>query len=622
MSFRTRLITFFVLIVVMPMLAIGFLVFRLIDDSQTGKTDARAAGVATVALSVYESSESTAAADAGVLAREVAKLPAASLATNVARIQAAGGLARVLVRVGGRRIIDRGDADALAPGTAHLRQPGRPPIEVTVSELTAAQYQREVAGPGDEIVVRQGPRVLASGFRSVPAAPAPAGGTVAVAGRGYRAVTMQLPGFGSAPVKVTVFSSLAATAASTGTTRLLAVLFILGFLVLAIAFAVLSSRGLQAQLSGFLRAARRLAAGDFSSPVETSGDDEFAALGEEFNNMSRQLEERLEQLGQERERLRESLRRIGRLFASNLDRMALLNLALQTAVDAVDASDGRLTARAQADASLAEVARVGSPDRFGEALLQVERDALRHPPLAEATGAGFAVVSVVLAPAPSSERAHGLITVSREGEAFSDDDRDLLRSLAAEAAVALENVELHLQVSRQAVTDQLTGLANHGRFQEMLDIEIEQVRRYRHPLALILLDIDDFKQVNDTHGHQQGDRVLREVARVLSENSRDADVPARYGGEEMALILPHTDQEGAHAIAERVRAAVEELTVAMTDGSGDLRVSVSVGVATTLEGGKDSLIAEADAALYRAKRGGKNRVECATSAPAGVGRSG
>ena len=137
----------------------------------------------------------------------------------------------------------------------------------------------------------------------------------------------------------------------------------------------------------------------------------------------------------------------------------------------------------------------------------------------------------------------------------------MLRSLGAEAALALENIELHFQVRRQAVTDELTGLANHGRFQELLNAEIEQVRRYHHPIGLIMLDIDDFKAVNDTYGHPQGDAVLRHVASVLRENSRDADSPARYGGEELSLILPHTDLEGAHAIAERIRTAVEDLRV-------------------------------------------------------------
>ena len=161
------------------------------------------------------------------------------------------------------------------------------------------------------------------------------------------------------------------------------------------------------------------------------------------------------------------------------------------------------------------------------------------------------------------------------------------------------------------MTDELTGLANHGRFQELLNSEIEQVRRYQHPIGLIMLDIDDFKAVNDTYGHQQGDAVLRSVASVLRENSRDADSPARYGGEELSLILPHTDLDGAYAIAERIRAAVEGLRVPRTSGGGILRITTSVGVTASTAGDKETLIAEADAALYEAKRSGKN---CTVSA--------
>src|SRR5207248_11698766 len=103
---------------------------------------------------------------------------------------------------------------------------------------------------------------------------------------------------------------------------------------------------------------------------------------------------------------------------------------------------------------------------------------------------------------------------------------------------------------------------------------------------------------NDTYGHQQGDAVLRNVARVLRENSRDADSPARYGGEELSLILPHTDLDGAYAIADRIRAAVEGLRVARSDGHGVLRITASLGVTASTVGDKDALIAEADAALY------------------------
>jgi diguanylate cyclase (GGDEF)-like protein len=126
-----------------------------------------------------------------------------------------------------------------------------------------------------------------------------------------------------------------------------------------------------------------------------------------------------------------------------------------------------------------------------------------------------------------------------------------------------------------------------------------------------MLDIDDFKRVNDTYGHQQGDLVLVEVARCLRSLSRDIDEPARYGGEELAVILPQTDLVGAELLAERMRATIADLAIKRLDGQGVLQVTASFGVASFPESadGRESLIAAADAALYRAKRGGKNRVE-------------
>jgi diguanylate cyclase (GGDEF)-like protein len=133
-----------------------------------------------------------------------------------------------------------------------------------------------------------------------------------------------------------------------------------------------------------------------------------------------------------------------------------------------------------------------------------------------------------------------------------------------------------------------------------------------------MLDIDDFKSVNDTYGHQQGDVVLKQVARVVRDSSREADLAARYGGEEMALILPHTDLAGAYAIAERVRTAIEALHVPRLDGQGVLRITASLGVAASVDGDKDSLISEADNALYAAKRSGKNRTVTAATETANV----
>ena len=608
MSFRARLTIFFVLIVVVPMVAIGVLMFSLINDSQQGKADARAGGVAAAAASLYQSEAASARADAKTLARAVGSMRGNALSVRFTALATQAGLARARLSDGSRTIVDVGDRTAVAPGSVIVRDPapGRS-MTVTVSELTATQYARQLSSPRVAVVVRQGHRVSASTVAVSNAASVPAAGNTTVDGKGYRVVSQKFAGFGGTSVTITVLSALSATATSLGGSRLVAVVLIIAFLVLAFGFSLLASRALQGRLSGFLEAARRLGSGDFSAPIRVEGNDEFAALGAEFNSMSSELSRRLDELSRERARLREAIRRIGHTFASSLDRPALLELALQTAVDAVQASGGRISVRTSDDEPLAEMGREGSLVGLEDVVREAECGALSNGAVGEAHTAAVSVAAVALGSLEPSQRAHGVISVARRGRPFSDDDLDVLRSLGAEAALALENIELHFQVRRQAVTDELTGLANHGRFQELLNAEIEQVRRYHHPIGLIMLDIDDFKAVNDTYGHPQGDAVLRHVARVLQENSRDADSPARYGGEELSLILPHTDLEGAHAIAERIRASVEGLRVARTDGGGVLRITASLGVAASRDGHKDALIADADAALYEAKRSGKNR---------------
>ncbi len=614
MSFRARLLTFFVLIVVVPMIAMGVLMFRLISDSQQGKADARASGLASAAASLYESEAGFARADSETLARAVGRLHGKDLDIRFSALARQAGLARATLTAGARTLVDVGDRRAVAPGSALLVESGSSRrLIVTVSELTASQYARELSAPGAAVVVRAGAKILDSTLPGTQAASNPSSGNVTIDGKGYRAVTQSFAGFGHSRVTVTIFSALSATSASLGGSRAVAAGLIIAFLLLALAFALLASRALQTRLKGFLQAARRLGGGDFSSPIKVEGSDEFAALATEFNNMSTELSHRLDELSRERARLREAIRRIGHTFASSLDRPAVLELALKTAVDAVQASGGRLTVASDGGEPPAETLREGSLSGLEDAVRRAEDAALHDGGFGEQHHAGTSIAAVTMGVPKSRGRMHGVITVARRGRPFNDDDREVLRSLGSEAALALENIELHFQVSRQAVTDELTGLANHGRFQELLNAEIEQVRRYHHSLGLIMLDIDDFKAVNDTYGHQQGDAVLRHVAHVLRENSRDADSPARYGGEELSLILPHTDLEGAFAIAERIRVAVEGLRVARIDGGGVLRVTASVGVTSSTIGDKDRLIADADGALYEAKRRGKNCTVSATT---------
>jgi diguanylate cyclase (GGDEF)-like protein len=169
-----------------------------------------------------------------------------------------------------------------------------------------------------------------------------------------------------------------------------------------------------------------------------------------------------------------------------------------------------------------------------------------------------------------------------------------------------------LHALRQAATcDPLTGLWNRRELMQKLDHEMARAGRYGHPLAMIMLDIDHFKQVNDTHGHQAGDQVLKELAGLIQATVRDSDLVARYGGEEILVLCPETDGGVAGQLAERIRRQVEGATIVTP--SARIQVTVSLGVAACpgLPTGTD-LIQAADAAMYRAKQSGRNRV-CAAA---------
>jgi diguanylate cyclase (GGDEF)-like protein len=326
--------------------------------------------------------------------------------------------------------------------------------------------------------------------------------------------------------------------------------------------------------------------------------------------MSRQLAERLEQLREQRARLESSLLRIGESFASNLDRDALLEIVVRTAVDGVEAEGGRVSLSPAEDEPLEEHARAGDLSAVSDAIRAAEDEVLHTGASADVRINDLYALAHPLHGANGAGAVRGIVTVARREREFDEGEHELFGYLAAQAAVSIENVGLHETVQRQAVTDELTGLYNHRRFQEAMDAEAERAKRFGQDMGLVMLDIDNFKQVNDTYGHQQGDVVLAEVARIVRESSREIDAPARYGGEELAVVLPGTDLDGAYNLAERMRHGIEELSFPLADGRGELRVTASLGVASMPHSATDprELLARADAALYEAKRSGKNKV--------------
>src|SRR5947209_11940301 len=622
MSFRARLRLFFVLIVIVPMLSVAIVLFRLISDNETGKVDASIAARQRTAISLYR--EATRRADGAVQGVGNDRVLADSLLSGnldrarrrAEQLLRSHGIDRIALSRNGRPVFDVGHHYAVTPARRDLsglscRRFGM----LEASTTRAADYAdltRRIAGAG--VVIASDGRVVASNVKrgaSPPSVPKPgAPQHVEVGGTSYRAVSFRAAGFRGRPVEIGLFVTDAGRVQNIGDARLLTGGILLGFLVLALTFALAVSRSLQAQIGAFLQAARRLGSGDFSVDVPTPGRDEFAELGEEFNKMSRELAARLEDLRLQRARLESSMRRIGESFASNLDRDALLEIVVGAAMDGVEGEGGWVSMRPYDTGPLEEHARVGQLDGLGDAIRAAEADVLAKGIGGEAHVDDVYALSYPLHGADGTGEVLGLVSVARREREFSDAERELFGYLAAQAAVSIENVGLHETVQRQAVTDELTGLYNHRRFQEAMESETERAKRFEQDMGLVMLDIDDFKRVNDTYGHQQGDEVLRQVARILRESSRDIDAPARYGGEELAVVLPGTDLEGAYHLAERVREGIESLALPLPNGAGTLRVTASLGVASLPRGEGDprDLLARADAALYEAKRSGKNKV--------------
>ncbi len=190
------------------------------------------------------------------------------------------------------------------------------------------------------------------------------------------------------------------------------------------------------------------------------------------------------------------------------------------------------------------------------------------------------------------------------------EDRLVLQAVASELVVAVENSQLYKLTKRLSVTDELTGLFNYRYLQQRLEDEIERARRYSRSIALLMLDADDFKLFNDTHGHIAGDRALEEIGIVLRRAVREIDVVCRYGGEEFSVILPETDAEGAYVVAEKVREAIAVHRFADANGEREVRLTVSIGLATYPGSASDreELLRQADDALYQAKNFGRDRV--------------
>ena len=406
--------------------------------------------------------------------------------------------------------------------------------------------------------------------------------------------------------------------------------------LLATGIAALLARATTRPLGELGDAAARVSSGDLSTVITVRSRDEVGRLAGSFNTMTDELRRYIGALESSRDELQAGVARLGEALSGTHDLARILNVVLETAQASTRARAGAVLLldsdgtelRIEVEHGLEEhavradlrlpvgVGVIGQVARTGNAVRgrMGEGPGHLHPGPGEPTE-----TALIAVPLKSSTKVIGVLVLFERGGGgeFSEDDLQTLRTFTSQATVAVDNVLLHEETRKLSITDALTGVWNYRYFQMTIDKEIERAARFSRPLALLMLDLDHFKLVNDVHGHQRGDAVLIELAERVRRTVRDVDTLARYGGEEFVVVLPETDEKGAVQAAERINAVVRRHAFGVADEE-PLEITVSIGVALFPAHGTSSagLLRRADEALYTAKHAGRDGWRLATTAPA------
>ena len=377
----------------------------------------------------------------------------------------------------------------------------------------------------------------------------------------------------------------------------------LALLMLLVSYVV--TRAVGDALKKFAEVARRLASGELNRRIPVTGTDEVAVLAESFNDMAENLELRIGNLIEARAKMRRQVDLFGEALANATDVDEMLTAVCGLAMESTVATHARFWVLDE-DGHYEHAACIGLRPNDTEPCPLEKAVTTKAQAVRSDTSPHWLVV-----PARAGDTIVGLLTLVSTNEPFSDDDVHIAGRVGVQAAVAIDNARMHEQLKMQATRDGLTGLPNHRSLQDQLRSDLKEAYAKGMPLGVALMDIDNFKRINDTYGHPVGDEAIKALGKVLEHSIGEMGMAARYGGEEFVVLMPGCDSDASVRIADRIREDITRIEVPLEDG-GILTFTASFGVANVdrnpagVENAE--LLGQADVGLYNAKRSGKNKV--------------
>lgn len=486
-------------------------------------------------------------------------------------------------------------------------------VPVAVDRAFLAERVEGYVPKGVDILVADSERVMSSAEGAVEAIERPKAldeGLREIELGGERQLVLAQPLLdGSVLVGASIPADEAAAQKREGLSSLWGFIIALTAIMLFVSWSI--TRAVGSALRRFADIARELASGQLSRRIPVTGNDEIAILSSSFNEMAENLEERIRSLVAARASMRRQVELFGDALANATDANEMLQAVCSLAMESTGATHSRFWTIDE-EGHYEHAACIGLRPADAEPCGLEKAVPVRNTSVRNSGDPSWLIVPARM----RDGQIVGLLTLVSTAGDFADDDVKIAERIALQAAVAIDNARMHEQLRLQATRDGLTGLPNHRSLQDELAKRVHEAYETGMPLGVALLDIDNFKRVNDTYGHPIGDEAIKKIGRVLAHGIGGMGMVGRYGGEEFVVIMPGCDADAACRIADRLREDIMTIEVPLDDG-GVLKVTSSFGVANMDQQHADGrvmgtdLLHQADVGLYNAKRTGKNRVTLA-----------